>query len=144
MSFLHVLLAIALTLGGVRARSEEAVIERWRVGVFVIDVTVTLLLGRPAVFVIFALVVRALPWTLMRLEMLGQVAWTLELFVAQRAFVNLRFGVLLPPGHGPEDLIFVGVDVVIHGTLRRHRGDILWREFLAGGHTYSLSILMTH
>ena len=76
------LLAIALTLGRVWAWSEEAVVERRRIGVLVIDMTITLLLGRPAMFVIFALVVGTLPWTLVCLEMLGQVAWTLELLVA--------------------------------------------------------------
>ena len=119
------LLAIALALRGVWARSEEAMIKCWCVGVFVVDMAITFLFCRPAVVVILALLVGALPWTLMRLEMLGEVAWTLELLVAQRAFMYLWLGVLLPPSHGTEDLIFVDVNIFRHWTLHRGRGDVL-------------------
>jgi hypothetical protein len=142
MGFLHVLLAVALTLGGVRARREEAAVERRRVGVLVVDMTIALLLCWPAVLMIFALVVRTLPRTLMSLEVLGEVAGTLELFITQRALMNLRFGVLLTPCHRPEDVILVDVDV-FHRTLHGARRNIIRREDLVGGETYSLAVLVT-
>ena len=80
----------------------------------------------------------------MSLEVLGEVARPLELLIAQRALVNLRFGVLLTPGHRPEDVIFVVVEGVRHRTLHRGGGQLLGREDLIGGDTYSLPILLTH
>ncbi len=144
MSLFHVLLAVALTLGRVRARWKEAVVERGCVGVLVVDVAVALLLGRPAKIVVLALVVGAFPWPLMGLEVLGQVARPLELLVAQRAFMNLRFGVLLPTSHRPEDLIVVKVDGISHRTLHRGGGEVLRREDLTCRQTYRLPVLMTN
>jgi hypothetical protein len=135
-----VLFAVTLTLGCVWARWEEALVQRWCGRVLVVDMAVTLLLGRPAMFVVFALVVRALPWTLMGLQVLGEVARTLELFVAQRALMDLRLSVLLTPCHGSEDVILIDVDVV-HGSLHGGRGDVLVRKRLASGETYNLSVL---
>lgn len=67
---------------------------------------------------VLALLIGTLPWTLMSLKVLRQVTWTLELFVAQRALMNLRLGVLLAAGHRPEDVIFIIVDEgVRHWTL---------------------------
>ena len=143
MSLLHVLLAVALTLGRVWARRKQAGVQRRRGGVLVVDMAVTLFLGWPAMFVILALLIRALPWPLVGLEVLGQVTWTLELLVAQRALVNLRFGILLTPSHRPEDVILVDVDV-FHRTLHRGRRNILRREDLVGGNTYSLSVSVTN
>jgi hypothetical protein len=139
------LLAVGLALGRIWARRVEAAIQRRRVGVLVIDMAVTLLLRRPAMFMVLALVVGALPWTLMSLEVLGEVTRPLELLIAQRALMNLRFGVLLTPGHRPEDVIFVVVvEGVRHRTLHRGGGQLLRREDLIGGDTYSLPILLTH
>jgi hypothetical protein len=99
VSLLHVLFAIALSLGCVWARCEEAAIQIWCVGVLVVDMAITFLFGRPPMFVVLAGLLCTLPRTLMSLEVLGEVARTLELLIAQRAFMYLRFGVLLPPGH---------------------------------------------
>ena len=109
----------------------------------VIDVAVALLFGRPAMLMVLALFIRTLPWTLMSLEMLSQVAWPLELLVTQGAFMYLRLGVLLTPSHRSEDVIFVVVEGVGHWTLHRGRSDVLRREDLVGGDTYSLPVLMT-
>jgi hypothetical protein len=95
-------------------------------------------------FVVLAALLRALPRTLMSLEVLGEVARTLELLVAQRAFMYLRFGVLLPPGHRPEGVIIIVGEGVRHLTLHRCGGHLLLGEDLAGGNTYSLAILLTH
>ena len=139
------LFAIALTLGCIRAWTEQATIERRLRRVLVVDVAVAFLLSWPAMFVILALLICALPRPLMSLEMLSEVAWTLELFVAQRALMNLRFGVLLPPGHRAEGIVIViVVEGVRHWTLHRRGSDLFLREDLAGGDTYSLSILLTY
>ena len=74
---------------------------------------------------------------------LRQVTWTCELFIAQRAFMMLRLGVLLPPSHRPKDLVIVDIESVRNRTLHRGGGEVLGREDLFGGDTYSLSILVT-
>ena len=99
MCFLHVLLAVALPLGSVRARLEQAVVQGWQSRVLVIDVTLALLLGWPSEIVVFALLIRALVGPVVSFDVLGEVARALELLVALRAFVDLRFGVLLASGH---------------------------------------------
>ena len=79
--------------------------------------------------------------------MLGQITWALELLVAavDVASMDLRLGVLLPPSHGPEDvIILIGVKVKGHGTLHRRRSDVLSRELVAGGDTYSLAVPVTN
>ena len=90
----------------------------------IVDVTVTLFLRWPAVFVVLAAVIWALPRTFVCLEMFGQVTRTLELLVAERTFVNLWLGVLLAACHGPKGL-FVGVEGLIHGTLHGGGGKLL-------------------
>ena len=104
---------------------------------------ITLLLGGPAMLIVFALFVWAFPRTLMCLEMLGEVARTLEFLVTKRTLMDLRLGVFLASSHGPEDVILVDVEGLRHGTLHRCRGDVLRRNDLVGGDTYSLPVLMT-
>ena len=62
MSFLPVLLAVALTLGLIWARSEFALVHGWGGGVLVIRVTVTLFFRWPSIFVVLASHFAALPW----------------------------------------------------------------------------------
>jgi len=141
VSLLHVLLAVALALGGVRARLEEAMVEGWCGGVFVVDVTVTLLFRRPAVVVELALLIGTLPRALMCLDMFGQVTWPLELLVAKAALMYFGLGVLLPPGHGAKDIIVFSVDIR-HGPLAGRGGrKFLCRQDLACSDTYGLAIL---
>ena len=142
MRFLHVLLAIGLALGCIRARLEHAVVESWLARMLVVDMTITLLFGRPADFIVFARLICAFPWTLMRLDMFGQVTRPLEFFVAQGAFMNLRLGTLLAPCHRTEGFIFIGVDVG-HVPLHRRSGKVLWRDLATGGNTYGLPVCPT-
>jgi len=67
----HVLLAVALALRSVGAGLEMARVEARGVRVLVVDMAVTLLLSRPADFVILAGGFTALPGTRVRLLMLA-------------------------------------------------------------------------
>jgi hypothetical protein len=87
MSFLHVLLAVALALGGVRARLKEAPVENGRLGMLVVHVTISLLLGRPANFGILATGFSAFPWPGVGLFMFRQIARAAEDFVAVTALL---------------------------------------------------------
>ena len=142
MRFLHVLLAIALTLGGVRARLVQAVVQRRRRGVLVVNVALALLLRWPAIFVIFALVDRAFVWPIVCFDVLGKVARALKLFIALRAFMDLWFRVLLAPGHGAKD-IFIGIFV---GNLALHGcgSQLFLGEGFSRGETDDLSVLVAH
>jgi hypothetical protein len=104
-----VLLAVALSLGSVRARLEQAVIQRWQSRVLVIDVTLAFLLGWPSKFVVLALLIWAFVWPVVSFDVLGEIARTLELLVALRAFVDLGFSVLLASGHRAESLVILKV-----------------------------------
>ena len=76
----------------------------------------------------------------MGLNMFGQVAWSFEFFVTEFASVNLRLGVLLPPGHGTKDVIIVfiiDIDVTLH---RRGGRELFLGDGLACGDTYSLAV----
>jgi hypothetical protein len=73
----------------------------------VVHVAVPLFLGWPAIFMILAIFTRAFPGSLMCLDMLGQVAWTLKLLAAKLASMDLRLGILLPACHGAESLVVV-------------------------------------
>ena len=103
---------------------------------------ISLLLGWPAMLVVLASLIGALPRPLVGLDVLRQVARTLELLVAQRALMNLRLGVLLAPCHRPEDVILIDIDLR-HWTLCRRGGELLGREDVVGSDTYSLSVLVT-
>lgn len=72
MSFLHVLLAIAFTLALVWARTVLALEHRWTCRMLVIDVTITLFLGRPAILMILATGLATLPRSGMRFFMLAR------------------------------------------------------------------------
>ena len=65
----------------------------------VVDMTVPFFLGRPAVFMVLAAVLWALPWTFVSLDMFGQVAGALELLIAKVALVDLWLRTLLSPSH---------------------------------------------
>jgi hypothetical protein len=142
MGLLHVLLAVALTLGGVRAGREVAVEGVGAVGVLVIHVAITLLFGWPADLVVFAGGVGALPGARMGLLVLGQVARTLEDLVAVRALlVDVHWRrVLLAASHGSHDtLIEILIIIESDGTLVGSRGiSLVWK---AGGHGDKLAIL---
>ena len=71
VGFLHVLLAIALPFAFVRARVILALVHGWSHGVFIIDMTVSLLFCWPSILGIFAAGVIALPWSGVSLLMLG-------------------------------------------------------------------------
>ena len=102
MGFLHVLLAIAFTLALVWARTVLALEHRWTCRVLVIDVAITLFLGRPAILVILATCLATFPRSGMRFLMLPrnnmsscnlakakgclrQITWPLESFVTVAA-----------------------------------------------------------
>jgi hypothetical protein len=142
MGLLHVLLAVALTLGGVRAGLELAVEGVGAVGVLVIHVAITLLFGWPSDLIVLAGSVGALPGARMGLLVLGQVARTLEDPVAVRALlVDVHWRrVLLATSHGAHDtLIEILIIIESDGTLVGSRGISLVGK--AGGHGDKLAIL---
>ena len=75
------LFAVGFALGSVWARLEVALIQDWGSRVLVIMMPVHLLLGGPAILVIFARFDGALPWSRVSFLVFGQVTWALELFV---------------------------------------------------------------
>jgi len=121
MSLFHVLLAVGLALGRVRARLKAALVHLWSGVVLVVDVTVAFLLSGPTMLMVLAFGIRALPWTRMSLLVLGQVAGTLELFVAYTARVHhvSRLLRLASASHGAVDIIVIHVFVVDKMTLGR-------------------------
>ena len=72
MGFLHVLLAVAFALAFVRTRTVLTLEHRWTCRVLVIDVAVTLFLGRPTILVILAACLATLPRSRMRFLMLAE------------------------------------------------------------------------
>ena len=128
MRFLHVLLAITLTLGRVRARLEQAMVQGRHSRVLVVDVTLTLLLCRPAIFMVLALVDGAFVRPVVRLDVLGQITRSLELLVTLRAFMDLRLSVLLAPCHGAKRLVII--ELSVHVAL----GSGGWSHFLGRNH----------
>ena len=72
MSFLHVLLAVAFALAFVRARMVLTLEHGWTCRVLVIDVAITLFLGRPTILVILASCLATLPRSRMRFLMLAR------------------------------------------------------------------------
>ena len=82
VGFLHMLLAIALSFAFVRARMILAFVHGWSHGVFIIDMTVSLLFCWPSILRIFAARVIALPGPGVSLLVLGQVTRPLEFLVA--------------------------------------------------------------
>jgi hypothetical protein len=115
------------------------VIESRSVRVLVIDVSVSLLFGGPSIFMVLAVHFAALPWSLMRLDVLRQVTRSLELFLTKFTGMNLWLGILLPPGHRPEGLVIVDIELcrTLHG---RSGGKLCLGEFLAGRDRYNLSV----
>jgi hypothetical protein len=61
VGLLHVLLAVALTLGSICARLELALVEARSIRVLVVNMAIALLLSRPADFEILACGLAALP-----------------------------------------------------------------------------------
>jgi hypothetical protein len=102
MGFLHVLLAVALTLGVVSAGWEVAAEDVGSFGVLVVHVAITLFLSRPTDLVVLAVGFGALPGTRVGLFMLGQVAGTLEHLVAVSTLLVDVHGrcILLATSHG--------------------------------------------
>lgn len=131
MSLLHVLLAVRLSFRCVWAGLEQTMVQRWRRGVLVVDVAVPLLFGRPAIFVVFAVLAGTLPRSLMSLDMFCQVARTLEFLAAEFAGVNLRLSILLAASHRSKSLVVVDVD--LSWSLHRRRRNLLGGESLAAG-----------
>jgi hypothetical protein len=115
------------------------VIQGRSVGVLVVDMAVALLLGGPSIFMVFAVYFAALPRTLVGFDVLRQITRSLELFLTKFTGMDLRLGILLPPGHRPEG--FIIIDIELCGTLhRRSRGKFCLGEFLAGSDRYNLSV----
>jgi hypothetical protein len=85
---------------------------------FVVDVALTFFLGGPAILVILAVSVRALPGTFMTLHVFGTVAGTAEDFVTavEATVVRLDRLALSATCHGPLHVIIERVGH--HGTLR--------------------------
>lgn len=113
VSLFHVLLEIALALGGISTWIKHAVVGRWVVRMAVVDMAITLFLGGPADVVVLAVLHRTLPRTRVSLFVLGEVARTLEDFVAVAALlvdVHGRF-VLFPPRHGALHVVFCFIAV---------------------------------
>lgn len=135
------LLAVALTLGGVRAGLEQAAEDHGAVGVLVIYVAITLLFGWPTDLVVLAGSVSALPGARVGLFMLGQVARTLEDLVAVRALlVDVHWRrILLAASHGAHDTLIELLFIERDGTLVGSRGITLVGE--ASGHGDELAIL---
>ena len=125
MSLLHMLLAVRLSLRCVWTRLVQAVVERRRRRMLVVDVAITFLLSGPTEFVVFAVLLGTLPWTFVCLQMLRQVTGTLELFLADLASMYLRLGILLPTCHRPKGLLVID-ESFRHRTL--HRGGDLVRR----------------
>ena len=73
MCFLHVLLAVALTLALVRTRSKVTFEHRGRGRVLIVDMTITFFLGRPTIFVILAATFAAFPRPSMSLLMFAML-----------------------------------------------------------------------
>jgi len=113
VSLFHVLLEIALALGGICTWIKHAVVSRWVVRMTVVDMTVTLLLGRPSDVVVFAVFDGTLPRTRVCLFVLGEVARTLEDFVTVAALLVDVHGrlVLFPPRHGALYVVFCFIAV---------------------------------
>jgi len=77
MGLFHVLLAITLTFGLVRAWMKLASVQGRGSRMLIIDVPVSLLLSRPAVVVVLAGLLRALPRTRMGLFVFTVLSWKL-------------------------------------------------------------------
>jgi hypothetical protein len=65
------LLAVALTCGGVHTGLKMTLIEKWSVGVLVIDMTIPFFLIRPASLDVLAVGFHAFPGTCVRCFMLA-------------------------------------------------------------------------
>ena len=89
--------------------------------------SISLLLCWPSKAVVLAILLWALPRTLVCLDMLRQVTRALELLVTERTFVDLRLGILLASGHRAKDLIVI----FVHGSRGGASSDVLWRQLLA-------------
>jgi hypothetical protein len=87
----------------------------------VVGVTIAFLLRRPAKLVVFAVHHSTLPWPLMSLHVLGQVARSFELLAAQLASMDLWFRVLLSPSHGPHGIVLINIE---SGPLHGCRGQV--------------------
>jgi hypothetical protein len=102
MSFLHVLLAVALSLRFVRAGLELARVEAGRVGVLVIVVALGLLLSSPTLSMVLARGNRTLEGASVGLLVLGKIARPSKDLVAILALLVDVHGrsILLAAGHG--------------------------------------------
>jgi len=113
--------AVAKTLGLVGAVvycGPVAGIHDGRLCMFVVDVALALFLGGPAILVVLAVSVRALPGTFMTLHVFGTVARTAEDLVTtvKATIVSLDRLALSATCHGPLHVI---IERVSHdGTLR--------------------------
>jgi hypothetical protein len=81
MRFLHVLFAVGFTLGSIRAWLVMALIQGRSCRVLIIVMPIHLLLGRPAILVVFAAFYRALPWSGVSFLVFGQVTRAFEFLV---------------------------------------------------------------
>lgn len=101
MRFLHMLLAVALTLRGICAWLELTLEQLRSLRVSVVDVAVSLLLGGPAKLSVSASWFCALPRARVGFLMLGQIAWAFEDLVAEVAFlIDIHWrSILLPASH---------------------------------------------
>ena len=114
-------LAVAQTLGLVGAVvycGPVAGIHDGRLGMFVVDVALALFFGGPAILVVLAVSVRALPGSFVTLHVLGTVARTAEDLVTtvKATVVRLDRLALSATCHGPLHVIIERVGH--HGTLR--------------------------
>ena len=74
MCFLHVLLAVAFALTLIRTRSKVTFEHRGRGRMLIVDMTITLFLGRPTILVILAAAFATLPRPSMSLLMFAMLS----------------------------------------------------------------------